>query len=216
MAAAVTIGYAHFLQGPWPPFSAGVRWMPLAGAFVVAAALLPGRRAWRVSPTRPPASSSPASPSPASASGWASSGARLLRRCCAFRPGGEVWATRRVEAWLFASLLAALVGGLAGAPDWWWLSATAAADAVVLGILAVRRARSPGGRALAWGAAALAAVAFGADRVGAWSTGPLLAASASAAAVSLTVATVLGMPRPWAPGAALWQLPSAALAVGAV
>ncbi len=217
MAAALTIAYAHLLQGPWPPFEDGVRFMPLAAALVGASLLLPGRRAWLVLSD--------------ASSGTLLSGlavAALGVGVGAFRGGAApallclagllavVWAARRQEAWLYAALLTALVGGLAGAPDWTWLAATAAADALILGILAVRRAEQPEGRALAWLAAALAAVAFGAlTDWGAWATFPLLAASASAAAGALAAATILGLPRRWAPGVALWQLPAAALAIGA-
>ena len=106
---------------------------------------------------------SPGSPSPASASGvGAYHGEAAPALLCLAALLAVVWATRRTEGWLYASLLAALGGGLAGAPDWTWLAATAAADAVVLGILAVRRAEQEEGRVLAWMATALAAVAFGA------------------------------------------------------
>ena len=146
VAAAVAVGYAHLLHGSWPVFSDGVRWMPLAGALVLASALLPGRRAWRVL----------ADPSPgALIAGLAVAGMGVgvgLDRgeaapalLCLSGLLAAIWATRRVGVWLFASLLTALVAGLAGAPDWWWLSATAAADAVVLGILAVRLGRAGSG-----------------------------------------------------------------------
>ncbi len=217
VAAAATIGYAHLLDGPWPPFSNGLRFMPLAGALVVASILLPGRRAWRWL-----ADASPGTLVSGLAVAAIGVGVDALRGeaapalLCLAGLLALVWATRRADGWLFAAGFVALAGGFAGAPEWWWLAATAGADALVLGILAVRRPEREEAPLLAWTAAALAAVAFGAmTEWGAWPTAPLLAASAAATAVTLAAATTLAMPRSWARGIALWQWPAVALALGA-
>lgn len=217
VAAAATIGYAHVLDGPWPPFSNGLRFMPLAGTFVVASILLPGRRAWRWL-----ADASPGTLASGLAVAAIGVGVDALRGeaapalLCLAGLLALVWVTRRADGWLFAAGLVALAGGFAGAPEWWWLAATAAADALVLGLLAVRRAEREEAPLLAWTAAALAAVAFGAmTEWGAWPTAPLLAAAAATTAVTLVAATALAMPRSWAPGMVLWRWPVAALALGA-
>ncbi|MFH1331261.1 MAG: hypothetical protein ABIJ48_11490, partial [Actinomycetota bacterium] len=217
VSAAVAIGYAHLLQGHWPVFADGVRWMPLAGVLVGAAALLPGRRSWRVLLDGSPGTLLSGLVVAGMGVGvGAYRGEAAPALLCLSGLLAVVWATRRVEAWLYVSLLAALAAGLTAAPEWWWLAATAAADAVVLGILGVRRAGESAGEVLAMGSAALAAVAFGAlTEWGAWGTVPLLTASASAAVATGAAATVLGVPRGWRPGVAIWRLPAVTLALGA-
>jgi hypothetical protein len=217
VAAAATIGYAHLLEGPWPPFSNGLRFMPLAGALVVASILLPGRRAWRgLADASPGTLVSGLAVAAIGVGVDAARGEAAPALLCLAGLLALVWAARRADGWLFAAGLTALAGGFAGAPEWWWLTATAAADALVLGALAVRRAEREEAPLLAWTAAALAAVAFGAmTEWGAWPTAPLLAASATATAVTLVMAAGLALPRSWAPGVALWQWPALALALGA-
>ena len=217
VAAAATIGYAHLLAGPWPPFSNGLRFMPLAGALVVASILLPGRRAWRwLADASPGTLVSGLAVAAIGVGVDAQRGGAAPALLCLAGLLALVWATRRADGWLFAAGCVALAGGFVGAPEWWWLAATAAADALVLGILAVRRAEREEAPLLAWTAAALAAVAFGAmTEWGAWPTAPLLAASTAATAVTLVSATTIAMPRSWARGIALWQWPAVALALGA-
>lgn len=217
VTAAVAVAYAHLLGSPWPVFSAGVRWMPLAAVLMLVAAALPGRRGWR--PAADPSPGTLVAGLVVAGMGvgvGAHQGDAAPALLCLSGVLTIVWATRRAEGWLWAALVSALVAGLVAAPEWWWLAATAGADALVVGALAVRRAESDTGRLLSWLAAGLAAVAFGAlTEWGQWATVPLLAAAAAAAGVSLVGATTLGVRRSWRPGLVIWQLPAVALAAGA-
>ena len=191
--------------------------MPLAAALVGASLLLPGRRSWRILADPSPELSSPVSPSPAWAWEWGPTGVRRRRPCCAWPaswrrcgPPGATTPGSMPPCWPRWS---AAWPGLRTGPGWRPPrppTRSSSGSSPCGGPNRPRGGPSPGWRRR-WPRSLSVPSPSGVPgrRSRCWPQPRRLPA------VTLAAATVLGWPRRWAAGAALWQLPAVALAVGA-